>query len=305
MKKAFLTLLIAVCVASCGGGGGGSPAPVPTRVPTPVPTPAPVRQKVGDIFSDPAQLGGSEIKSDVGYSGIAAVSRAIAASGRSNILDMLFTTYGAGPEDKLQGKVASNLDQIIQDYVKQNSALLVPGIRVVVEDEVFWNPPSNSDDPVVLQRQLDALATVVAAVRKIIPQAQIGITITPYAIFDRPNTLAFAKRAMALVDWVGTDPYWYGDSSRITALHAWSKSFVATAKAANPRIETWYIAQAFRLPSYDLATYRSYITEDLTYAAGYDGVLFYGWNVAFESADVIIGAQFDADTKRLYQTYLK
>lgn len=301
MKKVwFLPLIVALLVA-CGGGGGTTPGAPATP---PNPAHSTTAQNVGEILSAAAQLGTAEIKSNFGYSGYLPVSRAIAAAGKENILDLLFMIHGTEAGDKFLGKLAPDVERQLQLYVTDNRALLVPGIRVLVVDEMFWNPPHLDDSPAVLQRQLDAMKTAVDLVRMHIPQASVGITITPYASFDRPNALEFARKAIALVDWVGTDPYWYGDASTITALHAWSKSFHAVAKAANPRVETWYIAQAFRLASYDLQTFRNYIAEELTYAEGYDGVMFFGWQFASELDETSIGAKFDADTKRLYQKYL-
>ncbi len=301
LAQPLLAGLLALSLTACGGGAGNAG----TQGAPPTPVPPVLTQKVADIFVTAEQIGTAEIKSDFGYSGLLPVSQAIAASGKGNILDMLFMTRGSAADDKLQGRLAADVQAQLQRYTTDNRALLVPGIRVVVVDEIFWNPPSQDDSPAVLQRQLDALTTAVELVRKAIPQASIGMTVTPHATFNRPNTVEFVRKAIALVDWVGTDPYWFGDTASIAPLHAWSKGFHALAKAANPRVETWYIAQAYRLPEFDLATFRSYITEELTYASGYDGVLFFGWQYASELDNTSRGALFDADTKRIYQRYLK
>lgn len=289
-------ILMVCLMGACGGGTSGPPV---------TPTPPIVKLKVGDIFSAPNQIASAELRSDFGYSGYLPVSTAIAASGKSNILDLLFMVSGSAPEDKVLGRLAPDVEQKLQRYVAENRALLVPGIRVAVADEVFWSPSSADDSPAALQRQLDALQTVVALVRKHIPQASVGVSVTPYATFGRPNTLEFVRRSIALLDWVATDPYWFGDATTIDALHAWSKNFPTLAKAANPQVETWYIAQAFLMPSYDVPTFRRYMTEELSYAKGYDGLLFFGWNFTAEEDGTIIGARFDPETKRVYQAYLK
>lgn len=291
-----VALLMTSLLIACGGGSA-----TPPQIGVPPASPL----KVGDIFSDPAQLASAELRSEYGYSGYLPVSTAIAAAGKTNILDMFFMIHGDGPDDKSLGRLAPDVEQKLQQYVANNRALLVPGIRVAVADEVFWSPTKVDDSPAGLQRQLDALKTVVALVRKHIPQASVGVTVTPYAIFGRPNTLGFVSKTMSMVDWVATDPYWFGDAGTIEALHAWSRSFVSLAKAANPRIETWYIAQAFLMPAYDLTTFRNYMREELTYAKGFDGLLFFGWNFTAEEDGTIIGKRFDAETKRVYQEYLK
>ncbi|MBC7619772.1 MAG: hypothetical protein H7293_12455 [Candidatus Saccharibacteria bacterium] len=291
-----VALLLTSLLIACGGGSAGPP-----QVGVPPASPF----KVGDIFNDPAQLASAELRSEYGYSGYVSVSTAIAAAGKTNILDMFFMIHGDGPDDKSLGRLAPDVEQKLQQYVANNRALLVPGIRVAVADEVFWSPTKVDDSPAGLQRQLDALKTVVALVRKHIPQASIGVSVTPYAIFGRPNTLEFVSKTISMLDWVATDPYWFGDASTIEALHAWSRSFVFLAKSANPRIETWYIAQAFLMPAYDLTTFRSYMREELTYAKGFDGLLFFGWNFTAEEDGTIIGKRFDAETKRVYQDYLK
>lgn len=296
LTRRGVAVLLASLLIACGGSTGGPPQML-------VPPASPL--KVGDIFNAPAQLATAELRSDYGYSGYLPVSTAIAAAGKANILDMLFMIHGDGPDDKSLGRLAPDLEQKLQRYVADNHALLVPGIRVAVADEVFWSPTRVDDSPAGLQRQLVALETVVALVRKHIPQASVGVSVTPYAIFGRPNTLEFVQKAIPLLDWVATDPYWFGDAKTIDALHAWSKSFVGLAKSANPRIETWYIAQAFLMPSYDLVAFRGYMREELSYAKGYDGLLFFGWNFTAEEDGTIIGNRFDAETKRVYQDYFK
>ncbi|MBI2771829.1 MAG: hypothetical protein HYX47_19560 [Burkholderiales bacterium] len=292
--RALATALLVSFLVACGGGGGGGATPAPPAT----------AQMVGEIFSTPSEIGTAEIRSGFGYAGNLPTSSAIQAAGKQNILDLLFMTRGAVAGDRLQGRLAPNVEQQLAQYASDNRALLVPGIRVLVADEVYWNPPDQDDSTPVLQRQLDALAQAVALVRKYIPLASVGVTATPYSSFGRPNTVAFIRKAIALVDWVGTDAYWLGDPATVPALHAWSRDFPALAKAANPRVETWYIAQAFRLPSWDLATFRAFIGEELGYAQAYDGVLFFGWQFASELDAQSIGAKFDADTKRLYQRYL-
>ena len=293
---AFIALLCAACLASCGGGASTASS-----------APAPKLRLVGEVFARSAEIPTAEIVSNAGYSGNLPMSRAIRDAGKQNLLDMLFMfrptlVAGQGQPIKL---FAPDAAQKLQEYADANADLLRTGTRVLILDEIYWNPPNLSDDPALLQLQLDALKTAVALVRNTLPNVAIGITVTPYATFGRPNTMDYIKRAVALVDWVGTDPYWLGDPANIQGLHDWSRTFHDVAKAANPSVETWFIAQAFKLPNSDLATFNRFIAEELQYAESYDHILFFGWQFASELDSSSVGANFPPDTKRLYQKYLR
>lgn len=286
--KYLVATVVSLFLIGCGGGGTSPELPAANT------------QVIGEIFSTPAQLSQSELRTSIGYSGNVATSRAIQASGRANILDMLFVTDGSSTT----GRLSPDLSNQIDNYISANLDLLRPGVRVLVADEVFWNPPNNSDDPAVLQSELTALKSAVALLRTKLPNASIGITVTPYATFSRPNTLQYIRQAIALVDWVGTDPYWLGDTATIPALHAWTSAFPKLARAARPGVEVWYVAQAFRLESWDLSVFRGFIAEELAMTPAYDGVLFFGWQFASEIDTAITGNRFDAQTKELYRRFM-
>ncbi|MBC5764595.1 hypothetical protein [Ramlibacter albus] len=261
-------------------------------------------QKVGEIFSSGSELATSELRITFGYAGNLPTSRAIQAAGKQNILDMLFMGHGPAAGDKLAGRLAPDVEQQLAAYVSANQALLVPGVRVLVADEVFWNPADTRDTDAVLRPQLEALRTAVALVRRYLPNAMIGATLSPYATFGRPNTVAYMREVIPLLDWVGTDPYWFGDPGNVQALNDWTAGFVAMAKAANPRVETWYIAQAFRFPNWDLATYRAFTARQLELSLAFDGVLIFGWQFVSEIDPSTAGKFFDAETRRLYARFL-
>ena len=292
--KYLVATVVSLFLIGCGGGGGGTSPELP----------AANTQVIGEIFSTPAQLSQSELRTSIGYSGNVATSRAIQASGRTNILDMLFVTHGSSTSERLTGRLAPDLSNQIDNYISANSDLLRPGVRVLIADEVFWDPPNNSDDPAVLQSELTALKSAVALLRTKLPNASIGITVTPYATFSRPNTLQYIRRAIALVDWVGTDVYWLGDTATIPALHAWTSAFPGLARASRPGVEVWYVAQAFRLEGWDLSVFRGFIAEELAMTPAYDGVLFFGWQFASEIDTAITGNRFDAQTKELYRRFM-
>ena len=72
-------LLASVGLLGCGGGGGGGtlvgPPPAATKL-------------VGEIFSKTSELTTSELKFTAGYTGNVAVSRALQAAGKQNLLDL-------------------------------------------------------------------------------------------------------------------------------------------------------------------------------------------------------------------------
>ena len=295
MKKLIVALLVSVCLVACGGGGSSSGAPA-----------APQGQKlVGEIFAVPSEIGTAELQANAGYSGNLPMSRAIQSAGKQNLLDLLFMFSPGDAQGRPRSSIAPDAEQKLIQYANDNSDLLVPGIRVLISDEVFWNTTDPSDTTAALQPQLDALKAAVALVRKYIPTASIGITVTPYATFGRPTTLEYVKKAIAEVNWVGTDPYWLGDPASIQSLHDWSRTFHSMAKQSNPTVETWFIAQAFKMSPWDLGTFNSFIATQLGYAEQYDNILFFGWQFVSEIDISTAGMNFPPETKRLYQKYLR
>ena len=295
MKKLIGALLVSVSLVACGGGGSSSSIPVSP----------PSGKLVGEIFSTTSEIGTAELQSSAGYSGNLPVPRAIQNAGKQNLLDLLFMFSPVDAQGRPRTSIAPEAEQKLIQYANDNTDLLVPGVRVLVLDELYWNPVAPSDSIDVLQPQLDALKTAVALVRRYIPKASIGITVTPYAAFGKPNTTDYIKKAMPLVDWVGTDPYWLGDPANIPSLNDWSRTFNALAKQANPAVETWFIAQAFKLAPWDLATFNSFIATQLGYAEQYDNILFFGWQFVSEIDGSTAGMFFPPETKLLYQKYLK
>lgn len=284
MKKFFLACLLAALLGACGGGGSDTAAAA-------APAPVAVQGLVGEIIATPSHIASSELETTAGYAGNVTASYAIQAAGKAPLLALLFMR-DADAEAKLAR------------YVQENGSLLTPGVRVLIADELFWKGPSGLDTDEVLQPQLEAFRTAASTVRRYIPQAKVGITITPYATSGRPNTLEYAKRAIALADWVGTDPYWLGGDN-VQELHDWSRTFDAVAKQANPAVETWFIAQAFKFPGWDTATYNRFVAQQLEYAENYDHILFFGWQFVSEIDNTTAGMYFAPETRALYSKYLK
>lgn len=297
MKKLLIIMLSVACLAACGGGSSSS---IPVS-----PVPPVVARLVGEIFSSPSELATSELKINAGYAGNLPTSRAIQASGKTNLLDLLFMHGITDSLGNLRSALAPDAEQKLIQYASDNKDLLVPGIRVLITDEVFWTPSDPGDSVASLERQLVVLKAAIALVRKHIPQSSIGITVTPYAAQGRPNTLAYSLKAVALVDWVGTDPYWLGDLSSIQYLHSWSRTFNSMAKQANPKVETWFIAQAFKFVDWDQLTFNSFVAEQLGYSDQYDHILFFGWQYVSEIDSSTAGKFFPAESKALYKKYLK
>lgn len=310
--KTMAALCALALLAACGGGGGGSPPGGGGE-----PSPPPARQQlIGEVVNLPEQVTASELNTSAGYAGndgILATSTAIQAAGKQNLLDLGFVLAPASPGIARHTQTTPDAEQQLARYARDHAALLVPGIRLLVADEVFLNPLAAAtepgapavDDGAVMQRQLDAIQQALAMVRRVMPQASVGITVSPYATFGRPQTLDYIKKAIALADWVGTDPYWLDDGTPVQLLHDWSRTFPALAKAANPKVETWLIAQAFKLPVWHTDGFNSYMAQHLGYAPLYDNVLFFGWQFTSELDPRSAGMYFPAETKRLYQKYLR
>ena len=295
MKKLLVALVVSLSLVACGGGASTSGIQG-----------APQAQKlVGEVFALPSEIGTAEIQSSAGYAGNLPMSRAIQSAGKQNLLDILFMFSPGDALGRPRSSIAPDAEQQLIQYVNANKDLLVNGVRVLICDEVFWNTTDPGDTNAALQPQLDALKAAVALVRKHIPTASIGITVTPYATFGRPNTLTYIRQSISVVDWVGTDPYWLGDPSNVQSLHDWSRTFHALAKQANPTVETWFIAQAFKMPSWNLGAFNSFIATQLGYADQYDNILFFGWQFVSEIDASSAGMYFTPETKLLYQKYLK
>ena len=287
----LLTLVVAFGLGACGGGDSPAPAPAP--------------RLVGEIIGTPAQVESSELATNAGYSGHLATSRALQAAGKQNLLDLLFLFQDAATGARDHRRLADGAEDKLARYAADNAALLTPGIRVLVMDEVFWAAPENSDAPAALQRELDALAAAVALVRARLPQARVGITVTPHAVTGRQNTRAAIERAIALVDWVGTDPYWFGNSADLPMLSAWTHSFPSLARQARPGVEVWLIAQAFKAPEWDTGPFNAHIAQQLAAAPVYDHLMFFGWQETSELPDAFAGRHFAPQTRALYAGYLK
>lgn len=289
-----LVALTLAALAACGGGGGNAPAPTanPTRW-------------VGEVLATPAQLHTGELQTNAGYAGDLATTAALQQAGRAALLDMLFLMPPAATQVAGRYQLPANAESLLVAYVQANASLLQPGVRVLIHDEMFWNPQHPSDDPAVLAPQLQALSAAVALMRRHAPQVKVGITLTPWGSMGQPNTLAAMRQAVAMVDWVGTDPYWFGDPGSVADLNRWTREFPAWVKQANPGVETWLIAQAFKDPNWDTPTFNALMTEQLRLALQYDHLIFFGWQFVSELPMAFAGQHFGRDTKQVYANYLK
>jgi hypothetical protein len=286
IRTGIAVIFTALACTGCGGGGGGGNS-ASASVSTPI-------KLVGEIIANPEQLASSSLQTNAGYSGNLTTSRAIAQAGKTNLLDLLFLTSASvtSPADA---------EKQLLEYMADNGDLLTSGVRVVVADEVYLN-----NNP--LQPQWEKIQTAIALVRQHLPNVSVGVTVSPYATFGtfgKPNTLEFIKKTIALVDWVATDPYWFGDAATIPDLHAWSRDFHVLAKHTKPSVETWFIAQAFQFPQWDKVVFNQFIAEQLGYAEQYDHVLFFGWQFVSELDESTAGIHFSVDTRQLYKKYLK
>lgn len=294
LRSLALVVLVACAafsLSACGGGGSG-------------PTTKPVKL-VGEVLGPPDQVLTSSLKASAGYSGSLDTARAIQRAGQAPMLDMLFMLPSASATAGQHYAIHPDAEQRLIAFVRANADLLKPGVRVLIHDEMYWNPNGSPDSAEALQPQLDALTQAVALMRLHAPQVSVGITITPSGSIGRPMTLAFIQRAVALVDWVGTDPYWFGDVAGIPNLNEWTRTFPLLARAANPEVETWLIAQAFKDPAWDVQAFNGLMRSQLLQAANYDHIIFFGWQFVSELPASYAGVNFTDDTRRIYAAYLK
>lgn len=286
--KKILTVVALTALTCTGCGGGGSTGT------TAISTPA--TRLVGEIIANPDQLASSSLRVNATYSGDVATARAAARVGSTNLLDLLFLSSETDAAKRLAR---------LQQYIAANGDLLTSGIRVVVADEVYLT----AETPEQLTQHWETIQTAIALVRQHLPQARVGITVSPYATINRPamaqQTMAYIHQTIALVDWVATDPYWFGDVATVPALHAWSSSFHALAKGVKPSVETWFVAQAFRFPQWDAVAFNQFIAEELKYAEQYDHLIFFGWQFVSELDPSTAGMFFLTDTRQLYSKFLK
>ncbi len=286
LRKILIVFLLAAGVmAGCGGGNGGSaePSASPTRL-------------IGEIIAGPEQLATSSLRANATYSGDVSSSRAAARAGNANLLDLLFLTAQTDPQVR-----ATRL----QRYITANADLLTPGIRVLVADEVYLG----ADTTQQLAQQWENLQAAIALVRQQLPQARVGITVSPYATINRPamadETLSYIRRSIALVDWVATDPYWFGDAQVIAALHSWSSSFHTLAKQEKASVETWFVLQAFKFAQWDAGVFNQFIAQQMQYSEQYDHVILFGWQFVSDLDIASAGLFFAPDTRQLYARFLK
>lgn len=294
-RRLFIASGLSGMLVACGGGGGGGGG---SGSGTPPPS---TDRLVGDIFASPAEIATAEIRSTVGYAGDPAVSRAIRDSGRQVILDLLFVTVA---DPNLGLRVAPDIEDRLQAYRRDQADLLTAGVRGLVIDELFLASPARVDDPAWLASQLEVLVRVVDAVRRVLPEVRIGVSFSPYAAIANAAVLDPIAAAIAKLDWVATDPYWLGVPGTIDTLTAWTRDFVSLARAARPGIETWLVAQAFRLTAWDADRFRTFIAAQLALAPNYDHLIFFGWQATQELDPAAAGRHFDAETKALYAAYL-
>ena len=294
-KRLLLQLTLLALIAGCGGGGGGGGGNDDA-------SPPPNTRPVGEIFGTPAHVVNAEIVSNYGYAGNLETSRAIQKAGKSNMLDFLFMfPTHAGGKIRLAENAVARLDS----YIAQNSDLLVPGVHLYLIDEMYLGAALLQDDPQEYQAQLDDLKRGITLVRQKLPSAKIGISFSPYATFSRPKVMPFIREALAQVDWVGTTTYWFGDPATNTALHEWSRTLPGIARAAQPKIETWYIAQAFREPTWDKQAFREFMQTELQISESYDAIIFFGWQETSELSRQTAGHYFEAETRSVYSPSLK
>lgn len=294
MKKALLQFALAVLLASCGGGSDlAAPSPVPQA------------RLVGEVFGTPEQVQSAEILSNIGYSGnlgALETARAIEKSGRANMLDFLFL-FPIDGEGSI--RLVSNAESSLDSYIAQHNDLLLPGVHLYLIDEMYLRAAQLRAGPAEYAAQLADLVRGIALVRRKLPLAKLGVSFSPYAQFSDPAVGPFIQQAISQVDWIGSTAYWLGDEASIPALHAWSRALPGIAKTAQPNVETWYIAQAFRDSSWDKQLFRDFIQTELKISDTYDAIMFFGWQETSELPEDTAGRFFEPETRAIYEKFLK
>lgn len=293
-KRLLLQLTLVTVLAACGGGGSSSDGTTPTP-----------SRLVGEIFGSPEQLATSDLVTNAGYGGYGGAletSRAIQKAGKTNLLDFLFLFTIS---DKGAARLVGDAPAVLDAYIARNSDLLQPGVYVYLLDEMYLKASLVADDPAEYQAQLDDLRRAVVLVRQRLPQVKIGLSFSPHAALGHPQVMPFIARAIGLVDWVGTTTYWLGDKTTTAALHDWSRTLPGLAKAAQPKVETWYIAQAFREPGWDRQAFREFMQTELQISDSYDAIVFFGWQETSELSKQTAGRYFEAETRAVYSRFLK
>lgn len=293
-KRLLLQLTLVGLLAACGGGGGSSDGPTPTP-----------QRLVGEIFGTPEQVATSDLVTNAGYGGYGGAletSRAIQKAGKTNMLDFLFLF---NISDKGAARLVSDAPAVLEAYIAKNADLLQPGVYVYLLDEMYLKASLVADDPAEYQAQLDDLKRAAALVRQRLPQVKLGLSFSPHATFGHPKVMPFIAPAIAQVDWVGTTTYWLGDKTTTSALHDWSRALPGLARAAQPKVETWYIAQAFREPAWDKQVFREFMQTELQISDSYDAIIFFGWQETSELSRQTAGRYFEAETRAVYSRFLK
>ncbi len=88
----------------------------------------------------PLEIATSEFKINAGYAGNLPASRAIQASGKTNLLDLPFMSSVTDAQGNLRSALPAYAEKKLVRYASDNKDSLVPGIRPLVTDEVFWAP---------------------------------------------------------------------------------------------------------------------------------------------------------------------
>lgn len=229
----------------------------------------------------------------------------IADSGRS-----VFLGLEIWQRDSYNNKVLKpNASQILNNLLARYPLFKVPGVRIFVLDEMFWTGTGTGD----LDLQFSEVMKAVRLVRSTLPNAKLGINFTPATIFALQNNkvlndkaLDYIKKALALLDWMGFDPYTFDMSSfgpySLDNLVSIAENAADFSRQANPRIERWLVLQGFANPSWNLVEFSKFIQKQMDIAnEKYEGTIVFGWQLqGIDLPDSWAGMHFPPWLKTIY-----
>lgn len=161
--------------------------------------------------------------------------------------------------------------------------------------------------------QFSETMKAISLVRSALPKAKIGINFTPASIFSlQANTtlynkeLAYIKKTLAVLDWMGFDPYTFDMSSSgastLDNLISITGNAADFARQANPGIERWLVLQGFANPNWDRIEFSKFILKQMAIAnEKYEGTVIFGWQLqGIDLPDSWAGMKFPSWLKTIY-----
>jgi hypothetical protein len=237
-------------------------------------------------------------------------ARTIVAHGHTPLLDVQLLLFN------LDGTLRSDAEQTLSDAIQQYPDVFhAPGLMIEVFDEPFWNN-GNPSSGAQLSAQVSAIRQAVGILRRLLPNATLGVT--QAGIWPTTPALqqGFAQIAPDM-DALVTDVYagsfdpgeWNYDfqSAMQFALQQRKaypnkplilviQGFTPNGSATNP------LPTSAQMTPDQLRAWELYMTEMFGIAKSlYQSVMVWGWGYAMELSDAYVGHRFVPALKTFYQ----